>query len=183
MSQNSSETLEAGRQAALDGVREAEVVPGPRATRRQDLVDLARTASAGLGHAMGRAKITDPDAGVVDERRVHRDRRPRSEAHRERRGRTVDANVTHRAPEERDVIMRMESQRVCVCGHHYDPERWATLSLCARLTAEQVSSLVTLWPSHLVVEVRVCAGCKRQVSRLSRATSAVAETPGRAVAA
>jgi choline dehydrogenase len=57
---------ELGRQTALDGVREAEVVPGPSATTRQDLVDLARTASASFGHAVGTAKIgVDADA-VVD---------------------------------------------------------------------------------------------------------------------
>lgn len=63
---------ELGRQTALDGVREAEVVPGPNATSRQDLVDLARTASASFGHAVGTAKIgVDADAVVDDNLRVH----------------------------------------------------------------------------------------------------------------
>lgn len=63
---------ELGRQTALDGVREAEVVPGPNATSRQDLVDLARTASASFGHAVGTAKIgTDSDAVVDSSLRVH----------------------------------------------------------------------------------------------------------------
>jgi choline dehydrogenase len=63
---------ELGRQTALDGVREAEVVPGPNATSRQDLVDLARTASASFGHAVGTAKIgVDPDAVVDTNLRVH----------------------------------------------------------------------------------------------------------------
>ena len=63
---------ELGRQTALDGVREAEVVPGPNATRRQDLVDLARTASASFGHAVGTAKIgVDADAVVDTNLRVH----------------------------------------------------------------------------------------------------------------
>jgi choline dehydrogenase len=63
---------ELGRQTALDGVREAEVVPGPDATSRQDLVDLARTASASFGHAVGTARIgVDADAVVDNNLRVH----------------------------------------------------------------------------------------------------------------
>jgi choline dehydrogenase len=63
---------ELGRQTALDGVREAEVVPGPKATSRQDLIDLARTASASFGHAVGTAKIgVDADAVVDSNLRVH----------------------------------------------------------------------------------------------------------------
>jgi choline dehydrogenase len=57
---------ELGRQTALDSVREVEVVPGPKATTRRDLIDLARTATGSFGHAVGTAKIgTDKDA-VVD---------------------------------------------------------------------------------------------------------------------
>jgi choline dehydrogenase len=63
---------ELGRQSAFDGVRDAEVVPGPNATSRQDLVDLARTASASFGHAVGTAKIgVDADAVVDKNLRVH----------------------------------------------------------------------------------------------------------------
>lgn len=63
---------ELGRQAALDRVREAEVIPGPNATSRRDLVDLARTASASFGHAVGTAKIgSDSDAVVDSNLRVH----------------------------------------------------------------------------------------------------------------
>jgi len=63
---------ELGRQAALDGVREAEAVPGPKATSRQELVDLARTASASFGHAVGTARIgVDADAVVDSKLRVH----------------------------------------------------------------------------------------------------------------
>src|SRR5580658_10117844 len=57
---------ELGRQTALDGVRDAEVIPGPKATSRQDLVDLARTGSASFGHAVGTAKIGEDDDAVVD---------------------------------------------------------------------------------------------------------------------
>jgi hypothetical protein len=38
--------------------------------------------------------------------------------------------------------------------------------LFARLTAAEISSNVTAWPEHLVVEVRVCATCERRISRL-----------------
>ena len=57
---------ELGNQKALDGMREAEVVPGPSAKTRKDLEDLARTAAASFGHAVGTAKMgVDADA-VVD---------------------------------------------------------------------------------------------------------------------
>jgi choline dehydrogenase len=63
---------ELGGKAAFDGVREAEVVPGPKATSRQDLIDLARTASASFGHAVGTAKIGAGADTVVDSGlRVH----------------------------------------------------------------------------------------------------------------
>jgi choline dehydrogenase len=63
---------ELGSKTALDGVRDAEVVPGPKATSRQDLIDLARTAAASFGHAVGTAKIgTSADAVVDSELRVH----------------------------------------------------------------------------------------------------------------
>lgn len=63
---------ELGSKAALDGVRKAEVVPGPNATNRQDLIDLARTGAASFGHAVGTAKIgTGRDAVVDSELRVH----------------------------------------------------------------------------------------------------------------
>jgi choline dehydrogenase len=63
---------ELGRQAAFNSVREAEIVPGLKATSRRDLIDLARTASASFGHAAGTAKIgSDADAVVDSELRVH----------------------------------------------------------------------------------------------------------------
>jgi choline dehydrogenase len=63
---------ELGRQAAFDSVREAEVIPGPKAVTRQDVVDLARTGSASFGHAVGTAKIGEDADSVVDgELRVH----------------------------------------------------------------------------------------------------------------
>ena len=63
---------ELGRQSAFDQMRGTEVVPGPQADSRQDLIDLARTASASFGHAAGTAKIgTDVDAVVDSKLRVH----------------------------------------------------------------------------------------------------------------
>jgi choline dehydrogenase len=63
---------ELGRQSAFDRVRETEVVPGPHAASRQDMIDLARTASASFGHAVGTAKIgVDADAVVDSKLRVH----------------------------------------------------------------------------------------------------------------
>jgi choline dehydrogenase len=63
---------ELGRQSAFDHMREAEVVPGPHAVSRQDIIDFARTASASFGHAVGTAKIgTDANAVVDSKLRVH----------------------------------------------------------------------------------------------------------------
>jgi choline dehydrogenase len=63
---------ELGRQSAFDPLREAEIVPGPQAASRQDMIDFARTASASFGHAVGTAKIgTDADAVVDSKLRVH----------------------------------------------------------------------------------------------------------------
>jgi choline dehydrogenase-like flavoprotein len=63
---------ELGNQAAFDGVRETEAVPGVKATSKKDLIDLARTASASFGHAIGTAKIgSGPDAVVDSRLRVH----------------------------------------------------------------------------------------------------------------
>ena len=63
---------ELGEQAAFNEVREIEVVPGVKVTSRQDLIDLARTASASFGHAIGTARIgSDVDAVVDSDLRVH----------------------------------------------------------------------------------------------------------------
>jgi choline dehydrogenase len=60
-----------GRQSTFDTLRKAEIVPGPKATSRQDLIDFVRTASASFGHAVGTAKIgTDADAVVDSKLRV-----------------------------------------------------------------------------------------------------------------
>src|SRR5262249_33687704 len=62
---------ELGRQHALDDVREAEIVPAPKATA-DEIRELARLASASFGHAVGTCKIGVDDLAVVDpELRVH----------------------------------------------------------------------------------------------------------------
>jgi len=55
--------------------------------------------------------------------------------------------------------------------------------LFARLTAADVSSLVTPWPRDVVVEVRVCAYCNRQMSRLQHAVRAKVVKRPQAIAA
>ncbi len=63
---------ELGRQRAFDGFREAEIVPGPKATTREDLLELARSAAGSFGHAVGTARIgSDADAVVDSQLRVH----------------------------------------------------------------------------------------------------------------
>jgi choline dehydrogenase len=62
---------ELGRQTALDSVRESEIIPGPKSTS-DDIRDLARTASASFGHAVGTCKMGIDNLAVVDpELRVH----------------------------------------------------------------------------------------------------------------
>ncbi len=79
--------------------------------------------------------------------------------------------------------MRRDSLRPCACGRHYDAERWAALQLFARLTAADVSLLVSPWPLDVVVEVRVCAHCNRQMSRLQHAVRTEVVKRPRAIAA
>ena len=68
--------VEAGRdlvsQTAFDGIREAELIPGPAAKTRQDLVDFVRTGALSFGHPVGTARMGGgPDAVVDSELRVH----------------------------------------------------------------------------------------------------------------
>jgi choline dehydrogenase len=64
--------IEAARELGSKAALNAEVLPGPKATNRQDLIDLARTAAASFGHAVGTVKIgTGADAVVDGELRVH----------------------------------------------------------------------------------------------------------------
>jgi choline dehydrogenase len=62
---------ELGSQRAFDSVREAEIIPGPKATTK-DIEDLARLASASFGHAVGTCKMGVDRLAVVDPTlRVH----------------------------------------------------------------------------------------------------------------
>jgi choline dehydrogenase len=62
---------EIGNQRAFDSVREAELVPGPKATA-EEIGELARLASASFGHAVGTCKMGQDKLAVVDPTlRVH----------------------------------------------------------------------------------------------------------------
>ena len=62
---------ELGRQTALDGVRDAELIPGPKASLKE-VQELARLGSASFGHAVGTCKIGVDAMAVVDPQlRVH----------------------------------------------------------------------------------------------------------------
>ncbi len=62
---------ELGRQSAYDALREAELIPGPKAGV-QEVLELARLASATFGHAVGTCKIGVDEMAVVDPQlRVH----------------------------------------------------------------------------------------------------------------
>src|ERR1700720_2832617 len=62
---------ELGNQQAFDSIREAEIIPGPKATA-EDIRELARLASASFGHAVGTCKMGVDNLAVVDPQlRVH----------------------------------------------------------------------------------------------------------------
>jgi len=62
---------ELGNQHAFDAVREAELVPGPRATA-EEIRELARLASASFGHPVGTCRMGMDRLAVVDPQlRVH----------------------------------------------------------------------------------------------------------------
>jgi choline dehydrogenase len=56
---------ELGNQRAFDGVREIEVMPGPKATT-EEIRELARLGSASFGHAVGTCKMGVDNFAVVD---------------------------------------------------------------------------------------------------------------------
>jgi choline dehydrogenase len=65
-------TRELMSQKAFDGIREVELIPGPKATSKQDLLDFVRTGALSFGHPTGTARLgTDADAVVDSELRVH----------------------------------------------------------------------------------------------------------------
>jgi hypothetical protein len=78
--------------------------------------------------------------------------------------------------------MGITSNRGCACGRDYNAKTWAALPLYARLTDEQISSLVSRWRPHLVVEVRIC-GCKRRIARLCDRAMLAAQKHEPAIAA
>jgi choline dehydrogenase len=62
---------ELGNQHAFDGMRESELVPGPKASTK-NILELAKLASASFGHAVGTCKMGVDTLAVVDpELRVH----------------------------------------------------------------------------------------------------------------
>jgi len=62
---------ELGSQPAFDGLRDSELIPGPKAST-EEIRDLARLGSASFGHAVGTCKIGVDKLAVVDpELRVH----------------------------------------------------------------------------------------------------------------
>jgi choline dehydrogenase-like flavoprotein len=62
---------EIGNQHAFDGVRETEIIPGPKATA-EEIRELARLGSASFGHPVGTCKIGVDQLAVVDPQlRVH----------------------------------------------------------------------------------------------------------------
>jgi choline dehydrogenase len=62
---------EIGNQHAFDGLRESELIPGPKASA-EEIRELARLASASFGHAVGTCKMGVDKLAVVDpELRVH----------------------------------------------------------------------------------------------------------------
>jgi choline dehydrogenase len=65
-------TRELMSQRAFHDLREAELIPGPKASSKQDLIDFIRTGALSFGHPTGTARLgTDPDAVVDAELRVH----------------------------------------------------------------------------------------------------------------
>jgi choline dehydrogenase len=62
---------ELGNRNAFDGLRESELIPGPKASA-EEIRELARLGSASFGHAVGTCKIGLDKLAVVDaELRVH----------------------------------------------------------------------------------------------------------------
>jgi choline dehydrogenase len=59
-------------QRAFDGIRETELIPGPKAKSRQDLIDFVRAGALSFGHPIGTVRMgNDADAVVDSELRVH----------------------------------------------------------------------------------------------------------------
>jgi hypothetical protein len=81
------------------------------------------------------------------------------------------AGITKPFAAEGDGIMHLSCQSRCSwCGSSYDTAQWPALRLVSRLSAEEVASYVISWPSHAVIEVRVCARCGRTISHATHQT-------------
>ena len=65
-------TREIMSQKAFDGIREAELIPGPKASSKEDLIEFVRNGALSFGHPTGTARMgTDADSVVDSELRVH----------------------------------------------------------------------------------------------------------------
>jgi choline dehydrogenase len=65
-------TRELVSQKAFEGIREAELIPGPNARSRQDLVEFVKAGALSFGHPVGTARMGEDTGAVVDsELRVH----------------------------------------------------------------------------------------------------------------
>ncbi len=64
-------TRELVSQKAFDGIREAELIPGPKARSKADLIEFVRMGTSSFGHPIGTARMGEgPDAVVDSELRV-----------------------------------------------------------------------------------------------------------------
>jgi choline dehydrogenase len=59
-------------QKAFDGIREAELIPGPKTRSKADLIEFVRMGTMSFGHPIGTARMGEGTDAVVDsELRVH----------------------------------------------------------------------------------------------------------------
>ncbi len=72
--------------------------------------------------------------------------------------------------------MRFDCEKgcTCACGRRYGVSQWKTLQLVRLISADEAGTHVVGWPGNLVIEVRACARCERQLSRIRVAGAAAA---------
>jgi choline dehydrogenase len=59
-------------QTAFNGIREAEIIPGPKVKSKEELIDFVRMGTGSFGHPIGTARMgNDADAVVDSKLRVH----------------------------------------------------------------------------------------------------------------
>jgi hypothetical protein len=51
------------------------------------------------------------------------------------------------------------------CGADYDEAAWHALELLARVTTDELATIVTVWPGGASIEVRCCNGCRGAIAR------------------